>query len=49
MQKRIKEQDYDLKLDVNRKKLSLKNRIMYFIEKITGKRFFEFKNYRVIR
>lgn len=49
MLKRIKEHDYDLKLDVMRKKLSLKNRIMYFIEKVTGKRFFEFKNYKVIR
>lgn len=49
MQKRIKEQDYDLKLDVNRKRLSLKNRFMYFVEKVTGKRFFEFKNYKVIR
>lgn len=49
MRHRIKQHDFDLKLDVNRKKLSLKNRIMYFVERVTGKRFFEFKNYRVIR
>ncbi len=49
MQKRIREQDFDLKLDVNKKRLSLKNRIMYFVEKQTGKRFFEFKNYRILR
>ena len=48
MENRIQQQDYDLQLDVNRKKLKLKHRIMYFVEKITGKRFFEFKNYRVI-
>ncbi|MCY7421579.1 MAG: glycosyltransferase family 2 protein [Chitinophagaceae bacterium] len=48
MQHRIQQQDYDLQLDVNKKKLKLKHRIMYFIEKLTGKRFFEFKNYRVI-
>lgn len=48
MQHRIQQQDYDLQLDVNKKKLKLKHRIMYFIEKYTGKRFFEFKNYRVI-
>lgn len=49
MEKRIQQQDYDLQLDVNRKNLKLKHRFMYFIEKLTGKRFFEFKNYRVIR
>lgn len=49
MQKRISEQDYDLKLDISRKNLSFKDRVMYFVEKITGKRFFEFKNYRVMR
>lgn len=48
MENRIQQQDYDLQLDVNRKKLKLKHRIMYFVEKLTGKRFFEFKNYRVI-
>ncbi len=49
MQKRISERDHALQLDVNRKNLSFKDRIMYFIEKITGKRFFEFKNYRTLR
>ena len=49
MEDRIRLQDYKLHLDVNRKKLKLKHRIMYFVEKLTGKRFFEFKNYRVIR
>ena len=49
MEDRILLQDYKLHLDVNRKKLKLKHRIMYFVEKLTGKRFFEFKNYRVIR
>ena len=49
MQPRIQQQDYDLQLDVNKKKLKLKHRIMYFIEKLTGKRFFEFKNYRIVK
>ena len=49
MQPRILQQNYQLNLDVNKKKLKLKHRVMYFIEKLTGKRFFEFKNYRVIR
>ena len=40
MENRIQQQDYDLQLDVNRKKLKLKHRIMYFVEKLTGKRFF---------
>ena len=49
MQPRIKAQNFELKLDVNRRNLSLKNRALYFIEKLTGKRLFEFKNYTIIR
>ena len=49
MEKRIREQNPDINLDIKMKKFSLKNRIMYVIEKVTGKRFFEFKNYTVIK
>jgi hypothetical protein len=48
MQKRIAEKNWAVDLDVSKKKLSLKERILYWIEKKTGKRLFDFKNYKVI-
>lgn len=49
MQKRIQEKNWELKLDVNRKNFKkLKYRLLYYIEKYTGKRLFEYKNYKVI-
>lgn len=49
MQKRISDQYWSINLDVQKKKLSFKHRVMYLIEKITGKRLFEFRNYTIIR
>ena len=49
MQKRIHEQHLKLDLDISKKKLSLKNKILYRFEKLTGKRLFAFRNHRIIR
>jgi hypothetical protein len=49
MQKRIQTQNWHLNLDVSKKNLSLKNRLLYWIEKQTGKRFFSFKNYSLLK
>ena len=48
MQERINKQDWDFIFDIKRKNFSFKDRILYFIEKTTGKRLFEYKNYKII-
>lgn len=48
MQQRIKEQNWTVDLDLSRKKFSLKDRLLYWFEKKTGMRLFDFKNYRII-
>lgn len=48
MQKRISEQNWDIEIDISKKKFSLKDRFLYWFEKKTGIRLFDFKNYRII-
>jgi len=48
MKKRIEEKNWHVDLDITKKKLSLKNRLLYGYEKLTGKRLFEFRNYKII-
>lgn len=48
MQKRIAEQNWTVELDIDKKKFSLKDRLLYWYEKKTGVRLFDFKNYRII-
>jgi hypothetical protein len=48
MQKRIREQNWNMNLDVSQKKMSLKKRALYWVEKKTGIRLFEYKNYKII-
>lgn len=48
MQKRIAEKNWELQLDLSRKQFSFKKRVMYWIEKATGRRLFSFRNYRII-
>ena len=49
MKERIENKNWDIQLDVTRKRFSLKDRILFFIEQKTGKRLFEFRNYRIIK
>ena len=49
MQKRIAEKNWDVQLDIQKKKFSLKDRLLYAWEKLTGRRLFDFRNYRIIR
>ncbi|MFN8264844.1 MAG: glycosyltransferase family 2 protein [Chitinophagaceae bacterium] len=49
MKERIQNKNWDIQLDVSRKRFSLKDRILFFIEQKTGKRLFEFRNYRIIK
>lgn len=48
MQDRIAQKNWDLKLDTRSKKFSLKDFLLYKIEKWTGKRLFSYKNYKII-
>jgi glycosyltransferase involved in cell wall biosynthesis len=45
---RIGRRDWDFVFDISRKNFSLKDRLLYGIEKCTGKRLFEYKNYTLI-
>lgn len=48
MQERIARMDWDFEFDTNKNNLSLKYRILDFVERLTGKRFFEFRNYQLV-
>jgi len=48
MKNRISRLDWDFEFDISKKHFSFKNKIFDFIEKNTGKRLFEYKNYRII-
>ncbi|GLU56633.1 glycosyltransferase family 2 protein [Dyadobacter frigoris] len=48
MKVRIERQDWNIELDLSRKKFKFKDALLYWIEKNTGKRLFEFRNYRLI-
>jgi hypothetical protein len=49
MHKRITEKNWELNFDISKKKLSLKDSIHYWLEKLTGIRLFEFRNYKMLR
>lgn len=48
MQERIEEKNWQVDFDVRRKRFSFRNNILYRIEKLTGRRLFEYRNYRII-
>lgn len=49
MQPRINSQNWNVELDIHRKRFSLKEKVLYFIEKLTGRRLFDYKNYKILR
>jgi hypothetical protein len=48
MQQRVAEKNWKVELDVSQKKFSFKNKLLYWFEKKTGIRLFDFRNYRII-
>lgn len=48
MQERVASVDWLFEHDIREKRLSLKNQFLQWVEKLTGKQFFVYKNYRVI-
>ncbi|PWJ59514.1 hypothetical protein CLV98_102348 [Dyadobacter jejuensis] len=49
MKERIERQNWKVELDISRKKFKLKNALLYWFEKKTGRRLFEFRNYRILK
>lgn len=48
MEERLKRMHWNFEYDLSKKKFDFKNRLLYFIERFTGKRLFEYKNYKEI-
>jgi hypothetical protein len=48
LQKRIKEQNWNAAFDLSKKRFSFKDKLLYWFEKKTGIRLFDFKNYIII-
>ena len=46
---RIERKNWAVNLDLTQKKFSFKNKCLYYFEKVTGIRPFDFKNYKIIR
>ena len=49
MQDRIARQNWTFRHDIARKNFTLKGRIMHWLEKRTGKRLFDYKNYKILK
>jgi hypothetical protein len=49
MQKRIAEKNWRINLNISKKRFSLKERWLYWFERKTGIRLFDFRNYKIIR
>jgi hypothetical protein len=49
MKERIARKNWQVELDTARKKFSLKEKLLYRFEKLTGIRLFDFRNYTIIR
>ena len=49
MLERIKSKNFLVELDIHKKRFSLKEKVLYYFEKITGKRLFDFRNYRILK
>ncbi len=47
--KRISQQNWQFQHNITRKNFSIKGRLLHWIEKLTGKRLFDYKNYKIIR
>ena len=48
MEDRIKAKNWNLELDITKKNLKFKDRILYYFENLFGIRLFDFRNYKII-
>lgn len=49
MKQRISKKNWSFEHDISRKKFTLKGRILHWIENVTGKRLFDYRNYNIIK
>lgn len=49
MEERVQKQNWEVSVDLSRKNFSLKGSLLYWIEKKTGIRLFDYKNYIILR
>ncbi len=49
MKDRITRKNWQVELDITKKKFSLKDRLLYYFERLTGIRPFDFRNYRLLK
>lgn len=49
MQQRIERLNWKVELDTSKKQFSLKDKLLYYFEKATGIRLFDFRNYKILR
>lgn len=47
MKKRIAEKNWQIQFDIHKKKMPFKKKLLYYFEKLTGRRFFSYKNYKI--
>lgn len=48
MEQRLRRMNWTFTFDVSKKRFDLKNTFLYWIERMTGKRLFEYKNYKLL-
>ncbi len=49
MRDRVTNKNFLVELDIQKKRFSMKEKILYCFEKLTGKRLFDFRNYRILK
>jgi hypothetical protein len=49
MEERINRLNWDPAIDIRIKRMNFRYRLLYWFEKLTGYRPFEFRNYRIVR
>lgn len=48
MKDRIRKMDWEFQFDTGKRKMKTKDNLLFYIEKYTGKRLFEYRNYRLL-
>ncbi|MEO5648186.1 MAG: glycosyltransferase family 2 protein [Chitinophagaceae bacterium] len=49
LQNRIEQKNWEINFDLSKKRFSFKDKLLYWFEKKTGIRLFDFKNYKIIK
>ncbi len=49
MKNRIAAKNWHVELDISKKKLRFKDKVLFWVEQKTGRRFFDFRNYKLLR